>query len=67
MNRLVGEFLANITQEFRAPSSALAALAELLLDQSSTLRRAELQELLEALHLRILRVCSLMTIPARLH
>ena len=38
MHRLVGEFLANITHEFRTPLSALAASAELLLDQAPTLK-----------------------------
>ncbi|HET6445806.1 MAG TPA: ATP-binding protein [candidate division Zixibacteria bacterium] len=59
MHRLVGEFLANITHEFRTPLSALAASAELLLDQASTLSRAELQELLKALHLSILSLQTL--------
>jgi two-component system phosphate regulon sensor histidine kinase PhoR len=59
MHRLVGEFLANITHEFRTPLSALAASAELLLDQAPSLSRAELQELLAALHLSILRLQTL--------
>jgi len=59
MHRLVGEFLANITHEFRTPLSALAASAELLLDQASTLSREELQELLAALHLSILSLQTL--------
>jgi two-component system phosphate regulon sensor histidine kinase PhoR len=59
MHRLVGEFLANITHEFRTPLSALAASAELLLDQAPTLSRAELQELLAALHLSILSLQTL--------
>jgi two-component system phosphate regulon sensor histidine kinase PhoR len=59
MHRLVGEFLANITHEFRTPLSALAASAELLLDQAPTLSRAELQELLTALHLSILSLQTL--------
>ena len=59
MHRLLGEFLANITHEFRTPLSALAASAELLLDQAPTLSRAELQELLAALHLSILSLQTL--------
>jgi len=59
MHRLVGEFLANITHEFRTPLSALAASAELLLDQAPSLSRAELQELLAALHLSILSLQTL--------
>jgi two-component system phosphate regulon sensor histidine kinase PhoR len=59
MHRLVGEFLANITHEFRTPLSALAASAELLLDQAPSLSREELQELLAALHLSILRLQTL--------
>jgi PAS domain S-box-containing protein len=59
MHRLVGEFLANITHEFRTPLSALAASAELLLDQAPTLSRQELGELLGALHLSILRLQTL--------
>ncbi len=59
MHHLVGEFLANITHEFRTPLSALAASAELLLDQAPTLSRAELQELLTALHLSILSLQTL--------
>jgi signal transduction histidine kinase len=59
MHRLVGEFLANITHEFRTPLSALAASAELLLDRAPTLSRAELQELLVALHLSILSLQTL--------
>ena len=59
MHRLVGEFLANITHEFRTPLSALAASAELLLDRVPTLSRAELQELLVALHLSILNLQTL--------
>ncbi|UCG24796.1 MAG: PAS domain-containing protein [Chloroflexota bacterium] len=59
MHRLVGEFLANITHEFRTPLSALAASVELLLDQAPTLSRAELHELLTALHLSIVGLQTL--------
>ncbi len=59
IRRLLGDFLANITHEFRTPLSALAASIELLLDQLPSLSKAELQELLEALHLGILGLQTL--------
>jgi two-component system phosphate regulon sensor histidine kinase PhoR len=48
-HRLLGEFLANITHEFRTPLAALAASSELLLDQAPDLSPGELQELLTSL------------------
>jgi two-component system nitrogen regulation sensor histidine kinase NtrY len=54
VHRLIGHFMANIAHEFRTPLSALAASAELLLDQAPDLSAAELQELLTSLHLGIL-------------
>jgi signal transduction histidine kinase len=59
MHRLVGHFLANIAHEFRTPLSALAASAELLLDQAAALSPAELQELLTSLHLGVLGLQTL--------
>lgn len=59
MHRLVGEFLANVTHEFRTPLAALAAATELLMDQAPTLSREELQELLSGLHLSILSLQTL--------
>jgi PAS domain S-box-containing protein len=53
VHRLLGDFLANIAHEFRTPLSALAASIELLLDQLPDLSQAELQQLLNSLHLGI--------------
>ncbi len=51
VHRLLGQFLANITHEFRTPLSALVASTELLLDQYPDLSHSELQELLSSLHI----------------
>jgi PAS domain S-box-containing protein len=59
VHRLMGHFLANVAHEFRTPLSALAASAELLLDQAPDLSSAELQELLSSLHLGILGLQTL--------
>jgi PAS domain S-box-containing protein len=59
MHRLVGHFLANIAHEFRTPLSALAASAELLLDQAPDLAPDELQELLNSLHLGVIGLQTL--------
>ena len=56
VHRLLGEFLANITHEFRTPLSALAASTELLLDQAPDLGPVELRELLTSLYLGIVRL-----------
>jgi PAS domain S-box-containing protein len=50
IRRLLGDFLANITHEFRTPLSALAASIELLLDQLPDLTPDELRELLNNIH-----------------
>ena len=59
IRQLLGDFLANITHEFRTPLSALAASIELLLDQLPELSQAELNELLASLHLGILGLQTL--------
>ncbi|MGB4804857.1 MAG: ATP-binding protein [Anaerolineae bacterium] len=59
MHRLLGHFLANIAHEFRTPLAALTASIELLLDQAPDLSAAELQELLNSLHLGSLALQAL--------
>jgi len=59
VHRVLGHFLANVSHEFRTPLSALAASAELLVDQASDLSEAELQELLTSLHLGVLGLQTL--------
>jgi signal transduction histidine kinase len=53
LNRLLGDFLANISHEFRTPLAALDASIELLLDQLPDLNQAELHELLGSIHLGV--------------
>ena len=53
IHRLLGDFMANITHEFRTPLAALEASSELLLDNLNSLSHAELKELLVALNLGI--------------
>lgn len=59
IHRLLGEFLANITHEFRTPLAALSASTELLLDQLPTLSTPEVEELLQALNIGIIDLQSL--------
>ena len=59
LRRLLGHFLANVAHEFRTPLSALAASIEILLDQAPDLSREEFAELLNALHLGILGLQTL--------
>ncbi len=59
IHRLLGHFLANVAHEFRTPLSALAASVELLLDQAPDLSAAELEELLNSLHLGVLGLQTL--------
>lgn len=58
-HRLLGQFLANISHEFRTPLSALAASIEILLDQASNISPAELEELLKSIHLGVLNLQTL--------
>jgi PAS domain S-box-containing protein len=59
VHRLLGHFMANVSHEFRTPLSALAASIELLVDQVGELSTDELQQLLNSLHLGILRLQTL--------
>lgn len=59
IHHLLGQFLANITHEFRTPLSALAASTELLVEQAAELSPDELHELLNSLHLGILGLQTL--------
>ena len=59
IHHLLGQFLANITHEFRTPLSAIAASTELLMDQAADLTPSELQELLNSLYLGILGLQTL--------
>jgi signal transduction histidine kinase len=53
IHRLLGDFMANITHEFRTPLAALEASSELLLDNLHSLSQAETEELLTSLNLGI--------------
>jgi len=59
IHRLMGEFIANITHEFRTPLAALSASAELLMDQMPTLSVEETRELLKALNIGVINLQSL--------
>jgi PAS domain S-box-containing protein len=59
VHRLLGFFIANVAHEFRTPLSALAASAELLMDQAPDLTPAEMGELLRTLHLGVLGLQTL--------
>jgi signal transduction histidine kinase len=59
IHRLLGEFMANITHEFRTPLAALSASVELLVDQLPTLTKKEIGELLLALDIGIVNLQSL--------
>ncbi len=59
IHRLLGDFIANITHEFRTPLAALEASSELLLDNLDNLSRADLEELLVSLNLGIINLQTL--------
>ena len=59
IHRLIGEFLANITHEFRTPLTALSASVELLLDQLPSLSLTEFEQLLHAINFGIIDLQSL--------
>jgi two-component system sensor histidine kinase ResE len=59
IHRMLGDFLANITHEFRTPLSALAASIELLMEQAHELSVDEMQELLNTLYLGLLGLQTL--------
>jgi PAS domain S-box-containing protein len=59
VHRLLGDFMANITHEFRTPLAALEASSELLLDNLHSLSHAEIEELLVSLNLGIINLQTL--------
>ncbi len=59
VRKLLGDFLANISHEFRTPLSALGASIELLMDQLPDLTPEELGQLLGSIHLGILSLQTL--------
>jgi two-component system sensor histidine kinase ResE len=59
IHRLLGDFLANITHEFRTPLAALEASSELMLDNLNHLSQLELKELLVSLNLGIIDLQTL--------
>jgi PAS domain S-box-containing protein len=56
IHRRLGQFIANVTHEFRTPLAALAASIELLLDQAPHIAPQDLKDLLGSLHLSVLRL-----------
>lgn len=59
IHRLLGDFMANITHEFRTPLAALEASSELLLDNLDSLSQPEIKELLVSLNLGIINLQTL--------
>jgi signal transduction histidine kinase/HAMP domain-containing protein len=59
IHRLLGDFMANITHEFRTPLAALGASSELLLDNLHSLSQTEIEELLISLNLGIINLQTL--------
>lgn len=59
LHQLLGNFLINITHEFRTPLSALAVSVELMLDELHDLDQAELHELLVSHYLGVVNLQTL--------
>ena len=59
IHRLLGDFMANITHEFRTPLAALEASSELLLDNLPNLSQTEIKDLLVSLNLGIINLQTL--------
>jgi PAS domain S-box-containing protein len=59
IHHLLGEFLANITHEFRTPLTALSASLELLVDKLPDLSNEEIEQLLRALNIGIVNLQAL--------
>ena len=59
IHHLIGEFMANITHEFRTPLAALSASVELLVDQLPTLSPPEVEKLLHTINIGIVNLQSL--------
>jgi PAS domain S-box-containing protein len=59
IHRLLGDFMANVTHEFRTPLAALEASSELLLDNLHSLSHDEIEELLTSLNLGIINLQTL--------
>jgi PAS domain S-box-containing protein len=59
IHRLLGDFMANITHEFRTPLAALEASSELLLDNLRNLSQTEIEDLLISLNLGIINLQTL--------
>ena len=59
IHRLLGDFMANVTHEFRTPLAALEASSELLLDNLHSLSHTEIEELLTSLNLGIINLQTL--------
>jgi PAS domain S-box-containing protein len=59
IHHLLGQYIANVSHEFRTPLAALAASVELLLEEESDYSPEETAELLSSLHLGILSLQTL--------
>jgi len=59
IHRILGDFMANITHEFRTPLAALEASSELLLDNVHNLSQNEIEELVVSLNLGIINLQTL--------